>query len=42
MRTVQEIDGETNRLKRNATIKVVSLWLAVFAIWYGLYVASQM
>lgn len=41
MRAVQEINGEISRLKRNAAIKIISLWLAVFAIWYCLYVAAQ-
>jgi hypothetical protein len=41
LRKVQEIDDEIYRVKRNANIKIVALWLAVFAIWCGLYVASQ-
>lgn len=40
MKTVQEIDLEIKRVKGNAAIKIALLWLGVFAIWYGLYVAS--
>lgn len=41
MRTVQDIDEEISRLKRNSNIKIMLLWLVVFAIWYGLYVSAQ-
>lgn len=41
MRTVQDIDEEISRLKRNSNIKIMLLWCFVFAIWYGLYVAAQ-